>query len=868
MTFEQILERLDGARQNGSGWIARCPAHKDRTPSLSIRRAEDGRTLLHCHAGCEAVAITASLGLELHDLFEDGDSNGHSYAPIMAKPKLQPPAIAEEVVEQLHGALFDVTRNYLLKHRAIDGAIVDRYKLGVEERGGEKRVTIPVHDGAEGIIDIRRWLPPEGRIGDNACKMLHWEKGYGGARLFPQDQLTHDTLVFCEGELDALAAISAGVPAITLTAGGSTVPTTEQLQRFAGKQVTMLMDNDEVGHAGAGKRAAALSSHARILKIADWPEARPEGWDITDELRTHGVESLRHILAAAVPYESEELPSDTDTTDDQRSKDSQAIQIYKLIQRTAKLFRDQSNTPFASIEVGEHQEILRFESGHFSGSVRRAYYEEEGRIASTEALNAAIGLAAAYARAEGEVYRLWNRVAHREGKLYYDLADALWRVMEVDGDGWRLLDHTPILFQRHSHQAAQVIPKKGGKLRRLFEFVSVASEKDRLLLEVWLVACFIPDFPHPIPNLHGPQGSGKTSLYRLLRSLIDPSTVPTLTLPRDPGELVQQLSHHYAPMYDNIADLSQWQSDALCRAVTGEGFSKRALYTNDDDFIYQFQRIIGLNGINVVARKPDLLDRAISIALERIGPDERRTESELNGAFEKAKPEIMGGIFDALVNALRIRPSVTLSWLPRMADFAQWGYAIAQGLGYPPHEFIDAYRANIGAQNAEVLADDPVAAAIVELLEGRSEPWQGTATQLLGELDQVAQNLKLDAKAKYWPKAPNALTRRIGVVKANLQDAGIEYHTEHSGKRLITLHGQEASENIVQTVQPSIDVEKQGLKNGRYLDGIEGVDDTEKNIVQMQIVDNEQVIREKLQMDDMDDTACSTLDGERVEELI
>ena len=91
--------------------------------------------------------------------------------------------------------------------------------------------------------------------------------------------------------------------------------------------------------------------------------------------------------------------------------------------------------------------------------------------------------------------------------------------------------------------------------------------------------------------LHGEQGSAKTTLQELIKMLVDPSIVKTLTFPRDINELVQQLSHNYIAYYDNISVIKEQISDALCRAVTGSGFSKRQLYTDDDDIIYNFQKM-------------------------------------------------------------------------------------------------------------------------------------------------------------------------------------------------------------------------------------------------------------------------------------
>ncbi len=65
-----LLDRLDKVRRTGSGrYVARCPAHGDRNPSLTIRLLDDGRTLIHCFGGCDVAAVLAAIGMELSDLF-------------------------------------------------------------------------------------------------------------------------------------------------------------------------------------------------------------------------------------------------------------------------------------------------------------------------------------------------------------------------------------------------------------------------------------------------------------------------------------------------------------------------------------------------------------------------------------------------------------------------------------------------------------------------------------------------------------------------------------------------------------------------------------------------------------------------------
>src|SRR5580704_7370600 len=71
MSLEDVLQRLQGVKRNGRGWVALCPAHADKNPSLSIRYIDD-KTLIHCHAGCTFESVLLALDLEAGDLFGHG----------------------------------------------------------------------------------------------------------------------------------------------------------------------------------------------------------------------------------------------------------------------------------------------------------------------------------------------------------------------------------------------------------------------------------------------------------------------------------------------------------------------------------------------------------------------------------------------------------------------------------------------------------------------------------------------------------------------------------------------------------------------------------------------------------------------------
>jgi len=76
MSADTLLQHLEKVKRTSQGkWLACCPAHTDKTASLSIRELDDGRVLVHCFAGCSVHEVVAAVGLELSDLFpprEDG----------------------------------------------------------------------------------------------------------------------------------------------------------------------------------------------------------------------------------------------------------------------------------------------------------------------------------------------------------------------------------------------------------------------------------------------------------------------------------------------------------------------------------------------------------------------------------------------------------------------------------------------------------------------------------------------------------------------------------------------------------------------------------------------------------------------------
>ena len=334
---------------------------------------------------------------------------------------------------------------------------------------------------------------------------------------------------------------------------------------------------------------------------------------------------------------------------DQAPKESQADRLIKLVKRKdIELFHDQYEDCWARIRFRDHSEIRKCRSRDFRRYLGLIYWQEYRKAPSSQTLSDATNVIESVARYEGECHALFNRVAWHEGRLYYDLADSKRRAVCITPEGWSIDDDPPILFRRYTHQKAQVAPESRGDLKSVLPFLNLRDESSERLVLVYLVSLFVPDIAHPISIIHGPQGAAKTTFLRCLRRMVDPSVTETLSLPSKLPELVQQLAHHWMPVFDNISKLPEWLSDDLCRACTGAGVSKRELYTDDDDIIYSFRRCVALNGINIVAQKADLLDRSLLFGLKAIQESARKPEADFWNDYEDALPYLLGAVFDVL----------------------------------------------------------------------------------------------------------------------------------------------------------------------------------------------------------------------------
>jgi hypothetical protein len=378
------------------------------------------------------------------------------------------------------------------------------------------------------------------------------------------------------------------------------------------------------------------------------------------------------------------------------------------------------------------------------------------------------------------------RVADHCGEIVVDLGRTDGKVVVIDAGGWKVSDQPPVIFRRTALTGELPIPERGGDLTLMRAFLNVNNECWRLLVG-WLLAAFLPNIPHPVLMLGGQQGAGKSTTARVIGSVIDPSPAPLRSQPNDVEAWAMAASGSWLVAIDNISTISGWFSDALCRAVTGDGWIRRKLYTDSELAVLSFRRVVLLTSIDAGALRGDLGDRLLLADLEPIPPVKRRSEVELDRAIDASRPRILGALFTELSAVLKALPDVKLHSLPRMADFARVLAALDTLHGT---ESLPAYLQQRVRVVEDVLEADAVAGAVRELVS-----WQGTAAELLTKITPES------SRPRDWPANPRALVARLKRLVPALRQIGvtIKFSAERTAKgRLIRI-----SKTSSQQSQPS-----------------------------------------------------------------
>jgi hypothetical protein len=468
-------------------------------------------------------------------------------------------------------------------------------------------------------------------------------------------------------------------------------------------------------------------------------------------------------------------------------RESQAVRLVQLANQAGiELFQFEDEA-FATFPVDDHREVSPIRATSFKRWLRQLFYcAEGGSVPGSQALQDALSTLEGTAIFDGPRIPLYVRVGEHEGCIYIDLANDKWEVIRIDENGWQIVSNPPVKFRRPNGMLPLPHPVAGGNVDELRPFLNLGGEDDWRLVVGWLLAAFRPRGPYPVLVLNGEQGSAKSTTTRVLREVVDPNRAPLRSPPEGTRDLMIAAKCNWTITMENVSHIRWSQSDTLCAVSTGAAFATRALYTDDEETLFSASRPIVINGIGEIVTRSDLLDRALLICLPSIG-EKRRPEDEFWAEFRDAQPRVFGAILDTVAGALKNLPTVQLDHLPRMADFAKWGTAAENSLGWPTGSFINSYRRNQDEANSTALISSPIGQAVLLFMKDQNG-WSGTASELLHRLAPVAGTEV--TRRRDWPQTAQGLSTALRRIAPNLRQEGISVDFDrqaHTGIRLIHL---------------------------------------------------------------------------------
>ncbi len=427
--------------------------------------------------------------------------------------------------------------------------------------------------------------------------------------------------------------------------------------------------------------------------------------------------------------------------------------ICTIIQKMNYCY-DQNKTVYCEVEIQNKKKWTRIDSSDFIACVQTYFKNTYSKILKQNDIKNLVPILNLHALNSGNQVEVHNRIARIGDEIFIETQNNNGEIIKITSTDWSIIQNSPVIFKRFTHQESLPIPTKGGSIDDLFSIFSIKNVDEQIMIGTWLVSTLFTNIPRPHLWIVGDEGSGKTTLALSLKKLIDPVSRGNFMY-KNTNEMAQTIDHHAVPFFDNFTKVNVEISDLLCGACTGTNFTKRKQYTDDEDFTFMLNKPIILASISLKNPASDLLDRCIVIEKNK-STRKNATYEELMQAYDDKKPGIIGAIYDAAVKTLKTYREIEVSNYIRLADFQRIGIAAAQALGFTREQFETALANNLKSKGVLKLQSFPVASFVVKFMEN-NQYWEGTMFELKHELMDIADD-------------PDLVNSNPSILSRNLKD--------------------------------------------------------------------------------------------------
>jgi 5S rRNA maturation endonuclease (ribonuclease M5) len=745
-----ILGKLDGVKRAAPhSWRARCPAHRDATPSLSITESVDGRTLVNCHAGCTPDSVMSALGLKLSDLFAGKPVR------VTVAPQPEPKVVA--------------TYDY---HDA-DGQLVFQ-AVRQKPKSFRQRRPDPQNPG--------EWI---------------WNMHGVQRVLFRLPQLLEEIkagspTIICEGEKDVLALVERHFSA-TCNAGGAGKWEEAYTQSLAGDtDIIIIADKDEPGRKHAQLVASALHGKVARIRIVELPDVNGKPVkDAADFFAAGGDAMAFTKFINAQPVYEPTTCSAADLSMDDSHEDITALIRGKILE--AMLDTDTPTTVRYSALAAEvvdalkrigrfyfHAESRDFDSAMFFNAHRKRLERIRSNAFSAWlsdwlVVNRASGLfkfisaavdTAALSEQHATAIMPESFWAARPGAVYLSNGDGA--VAKITGKEVAMVDNGTdgVLFSAGRTLAPWNLtsPRDPFETCALFRNFHCGATHGRLLAQLWMYSLATAPRSKPPLGLIGDIGSGKT---RSLKGMAE-----FYGLPFRAAKVEDQLEANFWPnlhegglfILDNADTKCRWLADAVASAATDGCSQRRKLYTNSETVMLRANSWLAITSANpTFGNDAGLADRLLVVRMEP--KSEATSDVALRDEILRWRDAGLSHVADVLHRALADTAATPSGLNARHPDFAAFAVKIGRALGREA-EAIAALRTAESDKSAFCLENDPIGAALLTVLRQRGS-FSGKAAELMpllveadGEMGEWLTAKKLSKRlAALWPHLQRMLKK-------------------------------------------------------------------------------------------------------------
>lgn len=481
------------------------------------------------------------------------------------------------------------------------------------------------------------------------------------------------------------------------------------------------------------------------LGICD--ETLPRSYDAADALNDNI--SKVELDECIENIDTEASPKPLDIKDNQ----SQAAAALDLFEDT-ELFHDSNNTTYC--KVTDSNRIYKTLSNDFQLLIRSMFYKKHNKPLNANSLSETIHTLSANALFQGALKNVYVRATKIDNKIIIDQCNKENSCVVIDEYGFRVNSNSPANFIRKKGMGELPAPRSGGNIAMLRKHLGHGlDDKSFKLLLGWVLGAMRGEAPFPILIITAGHGSGKTTLSRKLRRIIDPSNVDLSSISEKVHDLAVSANASYMISIDNISNITQIASDLMCVTATSGNYRVRKLFTDDDESILKLSNPQLINGISCIPQYPDLLERSLIIELPPISETNRGNEAQIMSDFDSDYPQILGFLYEALSNSIIELPNVKLKKKPRMADFCEFVTAAEKFLGWDTYSFADAMESN-NKEICELAIDECSFISAIQLLvdSKMNKQWIGTTSDLIRDLEKHLGAEHVYVRASDWPKNP------------------------------------------------------------------------------------------------------------------